>query len=82
MNYCDDTKKPNFKIFKRKFAHILNDVDEQLFEKLFGHTSVKLVDKLLNTTSKEENQVFINDIKKNKMILVIILSNQYLNVVT
>ena len=82
MNYCDDNKKLNFKIFKRKFAHILNDVDEQLFEKLFGHTSVKLVDKLLNATSKEENQVFINDIKKNKMILVIILSNQYLNVVT
>ena len=41
-NYCDDNKKLNFKIFKLKFAHILNDVDEQLFEKLFGYTSVKI----------------------------------------
>ena len=66
MNYCDDNKKLNFKIFKLKFAHISNDVDEQLFEKIFGHTYVALADKLLNTTSKEENQIFINDIKKNR----------------
>ena len=66
MNLYDDNKKLNFKIFKLKFAHISNDVDEQLFEKIFGHTYVALADKLLNTTSKEENQIFINDIKKNK----------------
>ena len=78
MNYCDDNKKLNFKIFKLKFAHIFNDVDDNLFKEIFGFTSVKLADKLLNTTSKEENQIFINDIKKikikfmNKMILVII----------
>ena len=53
MNYCDDNKKLNFKIFKLKFAHISNDVDEQLFGKIFGHTYVALADKLLNTTSKE-----------------------------
>ena len=57
MNYCDDNKKLNFKIFKLKFAHIFNDVDDNLF----GHTFVKLADKILNTTSKEENQIFIND---------------------
>ena len=79
MNYCDNNKKINFKIFKLKFAHISNDVDEQLFEEIFGHKYVALADKLLNTTSKEENQIFINDIKKkigikftNKIILVII----------
>ena len=78
MNYCDDNKKLNFKIFKLKFLHISNDVDKQLFEEIFGHKYVALADKLLNTTSKEENQIFINDIKKikikfmNKMILVII----------
>ena len=66
MNYCDDNKSLNFKIFKRKFAYILNDVDEQLFEKIFAHTYVALADKLLNTTSKKENQIFINDIKKNR----------------
>ena len=78
MNHCDNNKRPNFKIFKLKFARILSDVDEQLFEKIFGHTYVALADKLLNTKSKEENEIFIDDIKKleikfrNKMILVII----------
>ena len=66
MNYCDDNKKLNFKIFKLKFAHIFNDVDDNLFKEIFGHTSVKVANKLLNTTSKEENQIFINDIKKNR----------------
>ena len=46
----------NFKIFKLKFAHIFNDVDDNLFKEIFGHIPVKLADKLLNTTSKEENQ--------------------------
>ena len=64
--YCDDNKKLNFKIFKLKFAHIFNDVDDNLFKEIFGHISVKVANKLLNTTSKEQNQIFINDIKKNK----------------
>ena len=78
MNNCDNNKRLNFKIFKLKFARILSDVDEQLFEKIFGHTYVALADKLLNTKSKEENEIFIDDIKKleikfrNKMIVVII----------
>ena len=78
MNHCDNNKRLNFKIFELKFARILSDVDEQLFEKIFGHTYVALADKLLNTKSKEENEIFIDDIKKleikfrNKMILVII----------
>ena len=66
MNYCDDIKRLNSKIFTLKFAHISNDVDEELFEKIFGHTYVAIADKLLDTTSKEENQIFINDIKKNR----------------
>ena len=77
VSYCDDNKNLNFEIFKLKIAHISNDVDEQLFEEIFGHKYVALADKLLNTTNKEENQIFINNIKKinikfmNKMILVI-----------
>ena len=64
INYCDDNKMLNFKFFKLNFAHILNDVDEQLFEEIFAHKYVALADKLLNITSKEENQIFIYDIKK------------------
>ena len=66
MNCYDDNKKINFKIFKLKLAHISNGVDEQLFEEIFGHKYVALADKLLNTISKEENQIFINDIKENR----------------
>ena len=39
-----------------------------LFEKIFGHTFVTLANKVINT-SKEENQIIINDIKKNMDIL-------------
>ena len=61
-----DNKELNNKIFKAKVAYILNDIEEQLFEKIFGYTFVKLADKLLNTTSKEENKIIIDDIKNNR----------------
>ena len=44
----------------------LNDFDEQLFEKIFGRTFAALVDKLINTTNKEEKQILIKYTKKNK----------------
>ena len=65
MKYYDD-KELNLKIFKLKFAYVSNDIDEKLFEQIFGHTFVTLANKLINTTNKEENQIIINDIKKNK----------------
>ena len=37
-----------------------------IYLEIFGLKSVKLADKLINTTSKEENQMLINDIEKNK----------------
>ena len=43
-----------------------NDIDEKLFEKIFGHTLIKLADKLINTTNKEENQIIVKNINKNK----------------
>ena len=49
-----------------KIAYVLEDLDEKLFEKTFCHTSVELADKLMNTTSKEENQMLVNDIKINR----------------
>ena len=66
MGYIHDDKELNLKIFKTKAAHILNDLDEQLFEKIFDHTFAALVDKLINTTNKEENKITIDDIKKNR----------------
>ena len=66
MNYYEDNKETNLRLFKLKVAHVFNDVDDNLFKEIFGLTSVKLVDKLLNTTSKEENEMLINNIKKNE----------------
>ena len=43
-----------------------NEIDKKLFEQIFGHTLIKLADKLINTTNKEENQIIINNINKNK----------------
>ena len=65
MRYGYD-KKLNLKIFKLKYAHLSNELDEKLFEEIFGDTFVTLANKLINTTSKEENQMLINDIEKNK----------------
>ena len=40
-----------------------NIIDKKLFEQIFGHA---LADKLINTTNKEENQIIVNNINKNK----------------
>ena len=56
----------NLRLFTLKFAHIFNDVDDNLFKEIFGQSCVKLADKLINTTSKKENQMLINDIKINR----------------
>ena len=65
--FChEDNKETNLRLFKLKFAYTFNDVDDNLFKEIFGHTSVKLADKLINITSKEENQMFINDIEINR----------------
>ena len=47
---------------------MLNDVDDNLFTEIFGFKSVELADKLINTTSKEDNQMIIDhtEIKKGK----------------
>ena len=43
-----------------------NEIDEKLFEQIFGHTLIKLADKLINATNKEENQIIVQNINKNK----------------
>ena len=50
-----DDKELKFKIFKLKLAHLSNITDEKFFEQIFGHTLIKLADKLIITTNKEEN---------------------------
>ena len=37
-----------------------------LFKQIFGHTFETLANKLINTTNKEENQIIVNNIEKNK----------------
>ena len=66
MCYYEDNKETNLRLLKLKFAHNFNDVDDNLFKEIFGHTSIKLADKLINIRTKEENQMFINDIKINR----------------
>ena len=57
-------KELAFKIFKLRLAHLSNDIDENLFEKIFGHVLKKLADKLIKTTNKEENQIIVKNIEK------------------
>ena len=46
-----------------------NEIDEKLFEQIFGHTLMKLADKLINTTNKKENQIVVKNINANKIKL-------------
>ena len=43
-----------------------NIIDKKLFEQIFGHKFETLPNKLINTTNKEENQIIVNNINKNK----------------
>ena len=61
-----DDKELKSKYFKIELANMSNEIDEKLFEQIFGHTLIKLADKLINTTNKEENQIIVNNINKNK----------------
>ena len=61
-----DDKELKSKYFKIQLADMSNEIDEKLFEQIFGHTLIKLADKLINTTNKEENQIIIKNMNKNK----------------
>ena len=43
-----------------------NIIDKKLFEQIFCHTLIKLADKLINKTNKEENQIIVTNIEKSK----------------
>ena len=59
-----DDKELKFKYFKIKLAHSSNEIDEKLFEQIFGHKIETLANKLTNTTKKKENQIIVNNFKK------------------
>ena len=61
-----DDKQLKSKIFKLKLANMSNEIDKKLFETIFGHTLIKLADKLISTSNKEKNQIIVNDINSNK----------------
>ena len=67
FGYHHGNKELNHRIFKAKAAHILNDIDKQLFEKICGHTFVALVDKLINTIDEVENKIIIDYINRDKI---------------
>ena len=64
IDYGD--KELKFKYFKIELADMSNEIDKKLFEQIFGHTLIKLADKLINTTNKEENQIIVKNIEKSK----------------
>ena len=67
MPYNDyGDKELKFKYFKIELADMSNEIDKKLFEQIFGHTLIKLANKLINTTNKEENQIIVKNIEKNK----------------
>ena len=43
-----------------------NDIHEKIFEQIFGYTLIKLADKIINTTNKEQNQIIVKNINENK----------------
>ena len=43
-----------------------NKIDEDLFKQIFDHKFETLANKLINTTNKEENQIIVKNIEKNK----------------
>ena len=59
-------KELKSKYFKIELADMSNDIDKKLFEQIFGHTLIKLADKLINTTNKKENQIIVKNINENK----------------
>ena len=61
-----DDKELKYKYFKIKLADMPNEIDKKLFEKIFGHALMKLVDKLVNIKNKEENQIIVKNINANK----------------
>ena len=66
VGYYHSNKELKYKIFKAKAACVLNYIANNSLEKIFVCKFATLVVKLITTTSKEENQLIIDDIQNNK----------------
>ena len=42
-----------------------NIINKKLFEQIFGHTLIKLANKVINTKNKEEYKIIVKNINKN-----------------
>ena len=62
-------KELKFIYFKIKLADMSKEIDKKLFKEIFGHILETLANKLINTTNNGENQITVNNIKKNKVKL-------------
>ena len=60
-----ENKELKLKIFKLQIARLSNIINEKLFEQIFGHTLIKLANKVINAKNKEENQIIVKNINKN-----------------
>ena len=69
IEYCHyedyGDKELKFKYFKIELENLSNIIDEKLFEQIFGKFET-LTNKVINTINKEENQIIVNNIEKNK----------------
>ena len=61
-----DDKELKSRYFKIELVDMSNEIDEKLFEQIFNYTLIKLADKLINKTKKEENQIIVKNIEKMK----------------
>ena len=52
--------------FKIKLADMSYNIEEKLFKPIFGHTLIKLANKLINTIDKKENQIIVKNINASK----------------
>ena len=59
-------KELKYKYFEIELANMSNEIDEKLFEQIFVHQLETLANKLIKTTNKEENQIIVNNIGKDK----------------
>ena len=59
-------KELKSKYFKIELADMSSEIDKKLIKQIFDHTLIELADKLINTTNKEENQIIVKNIEKNK----------------
>ena len=59
-------KELKSKYFKIELVDMPNEIDEKLIEQIFGYILETLANTLINTTNKEENQIIVKNINKNK----------------